>query len=385
MKTRAMQIYIHIPFCVRKCNYCDFLSFTCDDVLRTKYIDAVKKEIEAAADNYSKSQKDVSTIFIGGGTPSSIDGIYIEEIVNKIRDSFNVADNAEITIECNPGTIDSAKLKHYKEAGINRISMGLQTTDDIILKKLGRIHTYEQFLESYDCVRNAGIKNVNVDIMSGLPGQSSEMYTEGLRKVCKLEPEHISAYSLIIEEGTPFYSKYNEVDGMAVDELPDEENEREQYYNTKVILKEYGYERYEISNYSKPGYECAHNLGYWKRNPYIGFGIGAASFVNEVRYNNTDNINKYIANPLDKAIRTNIQKLMMEEQMEEFMFLGLRMCNGISEKDFMAKFGKSMYEVFGNTIDKYVSFDMLYYNNDILKLTDKGIDVSNVIFSDFIL
>lgn len=380
-----MQIYIHIPFCIRKCNYCDFLSFACDEDMKKKYVQALIEEIRSISGKCHEIERDVSTIFIGGGTPSSIDGMYIEHILNEVRDVFKVREDAEITIECNPGTVDAQKLKHYTSAGINRVSMGLQTTDDEALIKLGRIHTYEQFLQSYDCVRNAGIHNVNVDIMSGLPGQSVDKYSESVENVCKLNPEHISAYSLIVEEGTPFYEMYNDENGIKTKELPDEESERRQYYITKDILNKYGYSRYEISNYSKKGYECVHNCGYWRRNPYIGFGLGAASLYNETRYNNTDDMKEYLAYSSNDSIRRNIQRLTVEEQMEEFMFLGLRMCDGVSVIEFEQKFGKSIDGVFGRTIEKYLSLEMLSRENDIIRLTDRGIDVSNIIFSDFIL
>lgn len=385
MKTNNLEVYVHIPFCVKKCAYCDFLSFDDKGNVKEEYVKALQNEIKASRSRNSLESVNVSSIFIGGGTPSSIDGKYIEQILEEIRNNYNVNDNAEITIECNPGTVDKHKAVQYKNIGINRVSMGLQSADDDALRKLGRIHTYEQFLNSYYHIRNSGIKNVNVDLMSGLPSQGLEKYVKSLEKVCKLNPEHISAYSLIIEEDTPFYEKYNENNGTALNELPDEELEREQYYNTKEILKSYGYNRYEISNYSKQGFECVHNCGYWSRIPYIGFGLGASSFINETRYRNTSDMKEYILNSSENTIKEDLQTLSIDEQQEEFMYLGLRMCKGISCAEFERQFKRNIFDVFGNVIEKYKNMEMLKCDGDIIRLTDKGIDVSNIIFSDFLI
>ena len=324
----------------------------------------------------------MDTVFIGGGTPSILEAEQMEDILSSVRKNFHICEDAEITIECNPGTVTEEKLLTYKKFGVNRISFGLQSTNNEELRCLGRIHSYEDFLESYELARKCGFDNINIDLMSALPGQTIESYEETVCKVLALNPEHISAYSLIVEEGTALK---RQLDRDGYDCLPSEDDEREMYYRTEQLLKEAGYHRYEISNYAKKGLECRHNIGYWKRKEYMGFGLGAASLIGNCRYNNTSDFKAYVNAQDFKSVRVNQEQLSLKDRMAEFMFLGLRMCNGISEKDFMAKFGKSMYEVFGNTIDKYVSFDMLYYNNDILKLTDKGIDVSNVIFSDFIL
>lgn len=264
--------------------------------------------------------------------------------------------------------------------------MGLQSADNEALKKLGRIHDFNQFLESYDILRNEGMSNINVDIMSGLPGQSVAKYEETLYKVCDVNPEHISAYSLIVEEGTPFYQMYNLVDGLRRDELPDEDSEREQYYITRDILKDAGYFRYEISNYSKPGYECRHNTGYWRGVPYIGMGLGASSLWNGTRYNNTGDMSEYIRCSMKPdSIAENVQKLTDTDKMEEFMFLGLRMTEGIQISEFYEKFGVTVNEVYGEVIKKYSDMKMLEINGENMKLTDKGVDVSNIIFADFIL
>lgn len=382
MKTDKIELYIHIPFCVSKCRYCDFLSFSSDDDTVRKYTDALIREISS-----KKNKENITdTIFIGGGTPSLLDVKYIKEIFDSLYDDFNISDDAEITIEANPGTITKEKAKAYAELGINRISMGLQSADNEALKKLGRIHDFNQFLESYDILRNEGMSNINVDIMSGLPGQSVAKYEETLYKVCAVNPDHISAYSLIVEEGTPFYQMYNPVDGLRRDELPDEDSEREQYYITRDILKDAGYFRYEISNYSKPGYECRHNTGYWRGVPYIGMGLGASSLWNGTRYNNTGDMSEYIRCSMKPdSIAENVQKLTDADRMEEFMFLGLRMTEGIQISEFYEKFGVTVNEVYGEVIKKYSDMKMLEINGENMKLTDKGVDVSNIIFADFIL
>ncbi|MDD6857785.1 MAG: radical SAM family heme chaperone HemW [Lachnospiraceae bacterium] len=382
MKTDKIELYIHIPFCVSKCRYCDFLSFSSDEDTVRKYTDALIREISS-----KKNKENITdTIFIGGGTPSLLDVKYIKEIFDSLYDDFNISDDAEITIEANPGTITKEKAKAYAELGINRVSMGLQSADNEALKKLGRIHDFNHFLESYDILRNEGMSNINVDIMSGLPGQSVAKYEETLCKVCDVNPEHISAYSLIVEEGTPFYQMYNPVDGLRRDELPDEDSEREQYYMTRDILKDAGYFRYEISNYSKPGYECRHNTGYWRGVPYIGMGLGASSLWNGTRYNNTGDMSEYIRCSMKPdSIAENVQKLTDADRMEEFMFLGLRMTEGIQISEFYEKFGVTVNEVYGEVIKKYSDMKMLEINGENMKLTDKGVDVSNIIFADFIL
>lgn len=382
MKTnKDFEIYIHIPFCVKKCNYCDFLSFQADGKMIENYVDALVKEIHAK----SVGDIEADTVFIGGGTPSILKSEYIEVIMSELTNCFRIKETAEITIEVNPGTITSKNAHTFAKSGINRVSIGLQSAQDEVLQKLGRIHTWQQFLDSYNILREEGFNNINVDIMSGLPLQSVEMYEDTINKVCMLSPEHISAYSLIVEEDTPFYNMYNQDDGILTDELPDEEEERCQYYMTDRILNSYGYKRYEISNYSKSGFECRHNIGYWKRKPYIGMGLGAASLYNEKRFNNTSDIAKYLENSAyPELITENIQILSVKEQMEEYMFLGLRMTDGVSGESFMEKFGYDIYEIYGSVISKYKGIGMIDVNGDRIFLTEKGIDVSNVIFADFL-
>ena len=288
----GLEIYIHIPFCVKKCDYCDFLSAPADLETKEKYVEALINEIKLNKNKMSEYV--VDTVFIGGGTPSLLEENQISKIMSVLRDNCNMSENPEITIECNPGTITESKLLEYKKSGINRISFGLQSANDEELKSIGRIHNYAGFLESYNLARKCGFDNINVDLMSALPGQTLKSYEETLNKVVRLEPEHISAYSLIVEENTLMYDRVKKAQIKGINILPDEESERKMYYLTNNILRSNGYRKYEISNYSKPGKECKHNIGYWQRKEYLGFGIGAASLYKENRYNNISDINKYI-------------------------------------------------------------------------------------------
>lgn len=417
---KSLGVYVHIPFCVRKCNYCDFLSSNyCNkdegqNKLVRDYVKALRKEIEIYSENLQDYE--VQTIYIGGGTPSSIDSYCIGDILDTIYDRFYVCDNPEITIEVNPGTLLNDKVEDYKKMGINRVSMGLQSANNEELKALGRIHTYEEFLESYRLLRSAGFNNINIDVMSAIPNQSVESYIDTLNKVISLHPEHISSYSLIIEEETYFYEKQDEL------KLVSEDDEREMYYKTKEILQNNGYERYEISNYSLKGMESRHNSSYWIGTEYIGFGLGASSYLKDYRYDRIRNIDKYIEvynsinvnlakekindkkdssecndntdryidnNVLRDYVRRNIEckkeKLSIQNKIEEYMFLGLRMTKGISISKFKEVFDKDIHDVYGAIIDKYVSMKLITEENDYLRLTEKGIDVSNTILSDFLL
>ncbi|MBQ7775693.1 MAG: oxygen-independent coproporphyrinogen III oxidase [Lachnospiraceae bacterium] len=385
MKTakKELEIYIHIPFCVRKCNYCDFLSVPADDATKEAYMEALCREIVEKGKEYVAYE--VSTIFIGGGTPTAVPAGGIKGVVEAVRLNYDLRDDIEITMEMNPGTVDATALKVYKEAGINRLSIGLQSTESGELQSLGRIHSYEQFLDTYRLAREAGFLNINVDIMSALPGQTFESYERTLQRVVQLvpPPEHISAYSLIIEEGTPFYEAY-ESDSL---QLPDEDTERKMYEFTGSFLEQYGYERYEISNYAKPGKECRHNLGYWERKNYVGFGIGAASLVENVRFHNNKDMQKYIKNPYH--MEENRQTLSVTEQMEETMFLGLRKTKGVALQSFEKVFGMPMLQVYGEVINKHVAEGLLEFWEDTkgrkyLALTPKGMDVSNYVMADFL-
>lgn len=385
MSGKKLELYFHIPFCVRKCLYCDFLSAPGDEATRNAYMEALLTEVRGRAEEYREYM--VDTIFIGGGTPSVVDGVWIERLMELVREVFQLSEKAEITIEVNPGTVDAGKLRQYFRAGINRLSIGLQSAKDEELKGLGRIHTRQQFLDTYQLAGNVGFSNINVDVMSALPGQTLESYCETLEALIGLppQPEHISAYSLIVEEGTPF----GELDAAGKLSLPDEDCERAMYEATAEILGKAGYERYEISNYAKKGFACRHNCGYWRRVDYVGFGIGAASLVAEGRFQNGSNMVEYLTNPL--GCRSQVQWLTTKEQMEEFMFLGLRMCSGVSVKDFQETFGKSVEEVYGNVIEKNIADGLLQYlyaedaTDRHLALTLRGMDISNYVMAQFLL
>ena len=381
---KQLELYVHIPFCEKKCLYCDFLSFSAEEDLHKAYVDKLIEEIRVQASNYSQYQ--ISSIFIGGGTPTVIKAVYISNIMSAIYEAFIVESQAEITIECNPGTVDIDKLLVYKQSGINRISVGLQSTVDKELQHLGRIHTYADFLNSYEKIRESGYKNVNIDLMSALPWQTLDSWKSTLKKVIMLKPEHISAYSLIIEEGTEFSKIYGSPEGRKF--LPTEEVERAMYHSTIDILKNYGYERYEISNYAKSGYESKHNIGYWTGEEYLGFGIGASSYVYGRRFHVERDIKKYLAIDMNRDIMPlyqNIHELSTKEKMEEFMFLGLRLSKGVLVTDFYDRFGIELIDVFEKVIQKNISFGLLKYENLYLKLTDKGLDLSNRVMGDFLL
>ncbi len=380
---KEIELYIHIPFCVRKCKYCDFLSSPAGEETVQTYMEALCREIKEKSKQYQDYA--VSTIFIGGGTPTAVPAIWIARILDTVRGCYDIRTDAEISMEMNPGTVKEADIQVYKAAGINRLSIGLQSTEEEELQKLGRIHDYEQFLETYKLARRAGFENINVDIMSALPGQTLESYQCTLQRVVELvpPPEHISAYSLIIEEGTPFYEAYEA--GML--DLPDEETEREMYVFTEHFLKEYGYKRYEISNYAKPGKVCKHNLGYWERKDYLGFGIGAASLVENVRFQNGSDLLEYCKEPEKYSLEC--QVLSVREQMEETMFLGLRKTEGVSTALFGQVFGISMEKVYGSVIEKHIQAGLLEwkYPNGAekhLALTSRGLDVSNYCLADFL-
>lgn len=368
---KELEIYIHIPFCVQKCAYCDFLSAPADEAVRERYIDALKEEIRQQK-SFGSEYKVIS-IFIGGGTPSILEGAQIAEILKEIRNYFAVEADAEITIECNPGTLSEDKLSCYKKSGINRLSLGLQSADNQELKLLGRIHTYEEFLESFSLARKVGFGNLNVDLMSALPGQTKESWQETLRQVIALTPEHISAYSLIIEEGTPFYERYKP-GGREEYLLPDEDMERQMYYDTGDILGAAGYERYEISNYAKPGFECRHNLGYWERREYLGLGLGASSLIKGIRYQNHKKLSAYLRGDYTHE---EMQKLTRQEEQEETMFLGLRKAEGILLTE-------ELLEVYKETLQRLQQKGLLLWEGGRVRLTDLGIDVSNYALAEFL-
>lgn len=364
IKNKNLSIYIHIPFCAKKCLYCDFLSGTATLEEKAEYVKQLKEEIKKESSSYQKFE--IQTVFFGGGTPSILSWGEIESILDTLRAQYHFGKNMEISLEANPKTVDGEKLKAYYQMGINRLSFGLQSTKERELQTLGRIHTYEDFLKNYEQARQAGFSNINIDLMSALPGQTIKSYEESLQKVCGLNPEHISAYSLIIEEGTPFYDRYFGKEEL----LPSENEERGMYQLTKEILADYGYARYEISNYAKKGYECRHNNVYWQRGNYVGFGSGAASMVENVRWSNCGEER---------------HTLSKQEQMEEFMFLGLRRTEGISKERFYREFEEKIENVYGEVLKKLEADGLLEQKNDFVFLTERGIDVSNYALAQFLL
>lgn len=374
----TLELYVHIPFCVKKCSYCDFLSFPQGEEVKRKYVDKLLEEIRLVSGGYGDHR--VPSVFVGGGTPSVLPGAWIEEIFAYLRKYFNIEETAEISLEANPGTISEEKLGAYRRAGINRLSLGLQSSSDRELKALGRIHTYGEFLESFRLARAAGFQNINVDLMCALPGQTVEGFMKTLEKTADLNPEHISAYSLIVEEGTPFYEIYGEGRGTGL--LPDEEEERQMYHKTREFLSSRGYERYEISNYAKKGRECRHNVGYWTGVPYLGLGLGASSYVNGRRFRNESDLEKYLNETLGKRLDEEI--LTPEDMQEEFFFVGLRMVQGVSLKQFEETFGVTAEEVYPGLMERFVREGAALLEEGRFKLTEYGMDVSNYIMEKFL-
>lgn len=382
-----MELYIHIPFCVKKCDYCDFLSFAADEQTQKSYVAALQKELAFYGAKYKDRR--ITTIFIGGGTPSWLKEDYMQAIMETVYHYFSVEQDAEITIECNPGTITEHKFEVYRRIGINRLSIGLQSVHNEELKILGRIHTFEQFLKTYDMARKHGFSNINIDLMSSLPGQTPEIFCDSLYQVLKLKPEHISVYSLIIEKGTPFYELYRfdavrQAAGMQTESLPTEEEEYQTTKMTQHILKEAGYHWYEISNFAKPGYECRHNIGYWKRVDYLGVGLGASSLIDNVRYSNTKDLYTYLSVPADSLHETAAQ-ITRNEQMEEFMFLGLRMRDGFYRDEFTQAFGIPIEAVYGDALNHLQQEELLLKREGRIYLTDKGMDLNNYVVAQFML
>ena len=380
MADHDLELYLHIPFCMQKCAYCDFLSFVSGNELQRQYADALIQEIRAS----EPGKRMVSSVYIGGGTPSVLDPQWLKDILEVVMQNFSVAEDAEISMECNPGTVTQAKFEIYRQMGINRISFGLQSAHDEELRRLGRIHTWREFLESYRLARKAGIDNVNVDVMSGLPGQTADGYLDTLKKVVGLDQEHISAYSLILEEGTPFYQKYYNT--PLEKELPNEDAEREMYWKGRKFLEGQGYHCYEISNYSKRGRECRHNIGYWTGKEYLGLGLGAASLLYGKRFHNTDNMKQYLSlAKMPEQIRVEEETVTKRRAMEEFVFLGLRMSEGIDTGEFERRFGCTFAGVYQNVCRRLLDMDFLREREGRLFLTRKGIDVSNQIMAEFLL
>ncbi|MBI6007670.1 radical SAM family heme chaperone HemW [Clostridium perfringens] len=374
-----ISLYIHIPFCAQKCLYCDFPSFARKDYLRKAYIEALNKEIISLREKHNNLE--INTIFIGGGTPSVLEADELECLLKEVA-KLNMAKDIEYSMECNPGNLTEEKLEVMKKYGVNRISMGLQAKQDNLLKGLGRIHNYKTFKENFLLAKKVGFNNINVDLMFGLPNQRLNEWEETLREIISLEPAHISAYSLIIEEGTAFYNLY-ENDKL---KLPTEEEERKMYHLAKKILEENGFNQYEISNYAKEGKECRHNLAYWNMDNWIGVGSAAASYINGKRIKNISSVEKYINSINEK--REAVEEIInnsKNDNMEEFMFMGLRKINGIDENEFKNRFSMNINDVYGEILNKYIDEGLLIRESGRIFLSEKGIEISNIIMADFLL
>jgi len=390
MKMDEFELYIHIPFCVKKCLYCDFLSGPSNFSEREKYTEAIINELMLYGPRFKG--RTLTSIFIGGGTPTFLETEFLIRIVNTVKTEFDLSKDCEITIECNPKTADHISLLKLRECGINRISIGLQSANPIELKTLGRVHNYNDFLRCFEFARYANFRNINVDIITGIPGQTEKSLMDTLKKVTILKPEHISAYDLIIEPGTYFYEKYHEDDllrqkGEEPHFLPNEDLEKKFTDLTEDFLKKKGYRQYEISNFAKAGYECRHNKGYWERRPYLGVGTGAASFVDEKRWSNERDLYKYIKlllAPEPILPKVNMTILKKEDSMAEFFYLGLRELEGVSLKKFKEYFGSDAYPIYGDVIEHYQKLGFFDFDGDKLRFTKRGRKVSNYILADFL-
>ena len=376
-------IYIHIPFCKRKCSYCDFISFSNKDTLIKNYLEALRKEIE----EFDFSKYNVTTIYLGGGTPSYIKEEYIKKILDLLKEKLVASktswEDLEITIEVNPGTVTKEKLEIYKEVGVNRLSIGLQSTNDSLLEQIGRIHKFEDFLDTYNLAKKIGFDNINVDLMIALPNQTIKDIKESLEKIVDLNPNHISVYSLIVEEGTLLEKQIN--DGKM--KLPSDEEERRMYWYVKDFLELHGYKHYEISNFSKEGKESKHNLNCWNQEEYVGFGVAAHSYIDGIRFCNTSNLEEYIDNINNNNLDKNKEveeRQKKEDEEKEFMILGFRKIEGVDISKFKEKFGKNPIFLFRKELDKLVSEGLIKVDLNNIRLTNKGLDLANLVFEEFV-
>nr|WP_295597608.1 radical SAM family heme chaperone HemW [uncultured Terrisporobacter sp.] len=372
-------LYIHIPFCVTKCKYCDFNSFKIDLNEKIKYLNYLGEEMKLYKEEIKN--REIDSVFVGGGTPSILNENEINILFEKIKENFNIKSNAEITMECNPGTLTLNKLKVMKKSGVNRLSIGLQAVQNHHLKYIGRIHTFEEFEKNYHDAKQMGFDNINIDLMYALPNQSREDWMESLEKVVKLNPTHISAYSLILEENTELFKMYERDEFNLLDENTD----IEMYEYTIDYLKSHGYNQYEISNYAKDNFECKHNVLYWKCEEYVGIGASASGYFNGIRYNNIcelDNYEKMILEG-EKPIEWE-EKLSIKDEIEESIFLGLRMNEGIQISDFKEKYNFDFEKEYKNEIEKLSKMELIEIDNNRMKLTQKGREISNSVFVEFI-
>lgn len=383
MKNKELGIYIHIPFCKSKCYYCDFISYTnkCSQI--EEYIQKVIEEMK----QYDLSNYNVTTIYIGGGTPSFIDGRYIkqllEELKRKLLNNETKFKDIEITLEINPGTITKEKLELYQESGVNRISIGLQSTNDDLLKQIGRIHNYQQFVEAYKLVKEIGFENINVDLMIGLPNQTIQDVKQTLEEIQRLNPNHVSVYSLIVEEGTKIEKRIS----TGELQLPEEELERQMYWYVKNTLELNGYHHYEISNFAKKGKESKHNINCWNQEEYIGLGVAAHSYMNHVRFSNTSNMEEYIENMNNANNQKNVtieEEQTLEDKKKEYMLLGLRKIDGVSIQKFKEKYMDNPIFLYRKELEKLVAENLLEIDGNFIRLTNKGIDLANLVFEEFI-
>lgn len=390
MNTKNVGMYIHIPFCKNKCKYCDFKSYAGKDDKIKEYIKWLKYEIAEVGignridyENGKDKLAIIDTIYIGGGTPSFVESEYIKEILQTVRANFTVKDEAEITIEINPVAASVNKLKDYMGSGINRLSIGLQSANNDLLKSIGRIHTYSEFEEVIKNARKIGFNNINADLMIGLPNQTLQDVKESLKKLFSFNLEHISIYSLIVEEGT---TMFEEVENKRVVLLPDE-LEREMYWIVKKMLEQNGYKHYEISNFAKPSFESKHNMHCWEQKEYIGMGVAAHSYTNDTRYSNIDTIEEYIENYKNgKQVENFVfhEKQDKSSKMNEYMILGLRQIDGVEIKKFKLKFGENPIYVYHKEFEKLVNDGFVEIDGDIIKLTNKGLDLANLVWEEFV-
>lgn len=373
-------IYVHIPFCLSKCYYCDFTSFINGKETYELYVDALIDEIKAHEAS-TREPLTVKTIFIGGGTPSVLPPILLEKIMKSLGEAFHIAEDVEYTIESNPGTLSVDKLRVMRDHGVNRISMGVQAYQNHLLKKIGRLHTRADFIDTYHLCRKLGFNNINLDLMFGLPDQTLEDWQETLSQITALGADHISAYSLIVEDGTPFGDMYDKGELQLVDE----ELERRMYHYGKEYLDQKGYSQYEISNFAKPSKASRHNIDCWKSRPYIGMGLGAHSYFQGHRYHNTYNMSEYLGSSSQlNQIQKNKEFINLKAQMEEYMFLGLRLTDGIGIEGFEERFNRSIWDVYGEQISSHKKQDLLIQKGGRIFLTPFGQDVSNIVFSSFL-
>lgn len=372
-------LYIHVPFCAQKCYYCDFNSYKINSNQKKEYLINIEREMKFYKEEFK--DKCFDTVFFGGGTPSILTVDELQELVNNINENFNIKKDAEITIECNPGTINREKLEAMKKMGINRLSIGLQATQNYHLKSIGRIHTYEEFEKNYYDALDIGFENINIDLMYALPNQKTQEWKDTLDKIIKLNPSHISAYSLILEEGTKLYDMYQNKEF----ELLDEDTDINMYNYTIDTLKRHGYNQYEISNYSKEDLECKHNIIYWKCDKYLGLGPGASGFIGDTRYSNIEDICEY-----NKCIMQNIRpvseeiELTKKDKIEEFIFMGLRMNEGINVDIFKERFDTDFYDIYQEVMDKLIKRELVRFDGKNISLTQKGREISNSVFIEFL-